>query len=252
MIPSGGASNVAMRSWMCTKEEWGTYCGGPKVFSTIMAHTLVGFITFVVSVFIALAGLYFVFHVSEIVLVILLGLLAVLLFIVIELLIIFTNAKKLIGFIEKIKRFMKKVPILKNHTSRLDDIDDKIHIMTIHFTSFFKNKKLFLGYFSLVMASRIVIWLAVYVALLSIGLSQIPFLLVVIASIIIMLLAFIPLGIPGMEGIKEVVLSEIFLIVLSGRELSAAAGIISNVDFYFTVLAGAILYFIWSFQHRKD
>jgi len=254
MIPSAGASNVAARSWMCSKEKWGKTCGGPKVLSTIMAHTLIGFVTFAVSVIIALVGLYFVFHVSFTVLLILIVLLAVLLFIVIELMIIFTNSKKLIHLIEKLHRFLKKVPILKNHTSLLEDIDDKIISLTKNFSYFFKNRKLFLYYFSIVMFSRVIIWLAIYVALLSIGLDMIPFMLVVIASIIIMLLAFIPLGIPGMTGIKEVVLSEIFILApgMNDRIMSGAAGIISNVDFYFTVIVGAVLYVLWSLRHRRN
>jgi len=253
LIPSAGASNIAARQWMCSKEEWGKTCGGPKLFSTIMAHTLVGFVTFIVSVIIALAGLYFIeeFHVSLTIMLMLVALLVVLIIIVIELIIIFTNSQKLISLISKLRRFLRKVPVLKNHTSILEDIDDKIHSLTQHFTYFFKNRKLFLGYFAIVMLSRVIIWLAIYVALLSIGLDMIPFMLVVIASIIIMLLAFIPLGIPGMEGIKEIVLSEIFLIVLDTREISAAAGIISNVDFYFTVFVGAVLYILWGIKQRK-
>jgi len=252
MIPSGGVSNVATRSLMCTREEWGRKCGGTKIFSTVMAHTLVGFVTFIISVIIALVSLYFIFHVSLMTMLILLILLAVLLFVVIELMIIFTNSQKLINFIGKVRRFLKKVPILKNHTRFLEDADDKIHSLTKNFSYFFKNRTLFLRSLSIVMASRVVIWLAIYVALLSLGFNEIPFMLVIIASIIIMLLAFIPLGIPGMEGIKEVILSEIFVLSLGDRVLSGAAGIMSNIDFYFTLIVGGLLYAWWTMQHRKD
>lgn len=261
LIPSAGAVETIMRVSMGTKEfinkNENRNATSGEILSSVIAHRLCGLLSFIpISVFVAFAILTYFNDIIEnelgyrltpeigtifVIIVSLISIVVILLFILIAK--SPNTAKKVLS---NILRGLAKFPLVgewaKNAVEPSEQIIDDF---SVQFTYLAQNKLVSAVALILAFISQITHWIAIFLILQSI---QIPILLDQVAAVNFLggTADLIPVGIPGMAGLKEITLA--FFIEkglgLPSTEATAGAILVQLVKFYFVIFIGIIVYIL--------
>lgn len=261
LIPSAGAVETIMRVSMGTKEflneKEGRNATSGEILSSVIAHRLCGLLSFIpISVFVAFAiltyfsdvienefgyslseevGISFIFIVS------LISILVITLFILIA-----KSPNRAKKILLKILGGLALLPLIGEWVkSIMKPSEQMVDDFSIQFTYLAQNKSLSFLALILSFLSQIIHWIAIFVILQSI---QIPILLDQVAAVNFLggTVDIIPVGIPGMAGLKEISLA-FFLekgLGLIATEATAGAILVQIVKFYFLILVGILVYIL--------
>ncbi len=261
LIPSAGAVEGLMRITLGTKEfineEENRNATSGEILSSVVAHKLCGLLAFIpISTFVAMAMLVYLSDIVEnrtgqplsndlgIIFVIIISLLSI------SVVVFFILLTKTPGTAKKVTllllRSLKPIPLVgtvaENAMAPAGKIIDDF---SVQFAYLAQNKLLSLTAFVFTFFSQIAHWLAIYFILHSIG---IQILLDQVAAVNFLggTIDFLPVGIPGMAGLKEITLSVFLESGLNLRTDEAAAGaiLVQLVKFYFIIFAGIFVYII--------
>ena len=261
LIPSAGAVEAIMRVFLGTREfineEENRGATSGEILSSVVAHKLCGLLAFIpVSVFIAVSMFDYLsdilvelgypplssdFNLIFVSIISLLALLIVSLFILIAL-----SPNKAKAVINTVLQSLGVIPMMKERTTELRESSDRIvDDFSIQFTYLAKNKMIsFLAVF-LAFLSQIAHWMSILLVLHSINilisLDQVAAINFLGGTV-----DLIPIGIPGMAGLKEISLSvfiEYGLDIEKGLALSGAI-LVQLVKFYFLIIVGLIVYIL--------
>jgi len=261
LIPSAGAVETIMRVSMGTKEflneKEGRNATSGEILSSVIAHRLCGLLSFIpISVFVAFAiltyfsdvienefgyslseevGISFIFIVS------LISILVITLFILIA-----KSPNRAKKILLKILGGLALLPLIGEWVkSIMKPSEQMVDDFSIQFTYLAQNKSLSFLALILSFLSQIIHWIAIFVILQSI---QVPILLDQVAAVNFLggTVDIIPVGIPGMAGLKEISLA-FFLekgLGLIATEATAGAILVQIVKFYFLILVGILVYIL--------
>ncbi|MHA1976927.1 MAG: lysylphosphatidylglycerol synthase transmembrane domain-containing protein [Candidatus Hodarchaeales archaeon] len=259
LIPSAGAVEAIMKVVMGTQEfyneEEKRHATSGEVLSSVVAHKLCGLLAFIpISTFIAVSMFEYLssilvelgyaplpadFNFIFVVLISIITILIVSLFVLIALK---PNTAK-----STLNTFLKgfgSLPLIKNRIDSTRLSSDKIvDDFSIQFTYLAKNK--FISLMALILAffAQVAHWLSILLILHSV---DIWILLDQVAAVNFLggTVDLIPVGIPGMAGLKEISLSvfiEYGLSISTDKALSGAI-LVQLVKFYFLIMVGLIVY----------
>ena len=259
LIPSAGAIEVIMRVVLgkqaFVNEKENRYATSGEILSSVVAHKLCGLLAFIpISVFLAFAILAYFSNIVEnitgiplpeglgvffIIIISLISILTLTLFVLIAKSPV--TAKKLlitvlIGF-----TYMPLMGTLAK--SAIKPSEKMIDDFSIQFRYLAQNK--FVSILALLLAffSQVAHWISIYFLLHSIN---IPIFLDQVAAVNFLggTADLIPVGIPGMAGLKEITLSVFLDIGLGLGPTIAASGaiLVQLVKFYFLILVGILVY----------
>lgn len=259
LIPSAGAIESLMRIALGTKEfineEEDRKATSGEILSSVVAHKLCGLIAFIpISIFVAVAMLMYFSDIIEnrtgeplsndvaiifVVIISLLSLIVIIFFILVSKSPII--AKRVVIFVLKA---LSSFPLVGKFAKDAIEPGGKIiDDFSIQFTYLAQNKLLSLLALILAFLSQVAHWFAIYLILHAIG---IQILLDQVAAINFLggTIDAIPVGIPGMAGLKEITLTVFLEMGLNlGTETSAAGAILVQlVKFYFIIIAGILVY----------
>lgn len=262
LIPSAGAVEGIMRIALGTQEfdnelENRKTTSG-EILSSVIAHKLCGLLAFIpISVFVALAILaYFNEIISKmtgqslsdeiaLIFVVIISLLS--LIIVIFFILIAKSPKTAKTIIKNILRIFSSFPLIGVTAKNAMEPSEKIiDDFSIQFAYLAKNK--FSSLIALVLAffSQVAHWVSIYFLLTS--LSGITITLDQVAAVNFLggTIDFLPVGIPGMAGLKEITLSVFLDIGLGLGSTLAASGaiLVQLMKFYFVIIVGLLVYII--------
>jgi uncharacterized protein (TIRG00374 family) len=261
LIPSAGAIEGLMRIALGTKEfineEENRNATSGEILSSVVAHKLCGLLAFIpISTFVAFAMLVYFSEIVEnrtgqplssdlaVIFVIVISLLSItVIFFFILIAKAPNSAKKVIFFLSQT---LKPVPFIgKVAENSMTPAEKIIDDFSVQFSYLAQNKLLSLTAFGLAFFSQIAHWVAIYLILHSIG---IQILLDQVAAVNFLggTVDFLPVGIPGMAGLKEITLT-VFLesgLSLKTRKAAAGAILVQLVKFYFIIIVGIIAYMI--------
>lgn len=261
LIPSAGAVETIMRVSMGTKEflneKEGRNATSGEILSSVIAHRLCGLLSFIpISVFVAFAiltyfsdvienefgyslseevGISFIFIVS------LISILVITLFILIA-----KSPNRAKKILLKILGGLALLPLIGEWVkSIMKPSEQMVDDFSVQFTYLAQNKSLSFLALILSFLSQIIHWIAIFVILQSI---QVPILLDQVAAVNFLggTVDIIPVGIPGMAGLKEISLA-FFLekgLGLIATEATAGAILVQIVKFYFLILVGILVYIL--------
>jgi uncharacterized protein (TIRG00374 family) len=257
LIPSAGAVEVIMRVFLGTQEfrndDKGRKATSGEVLSSVVTHKLLGLLAFIpISVFIALSMFDYLSDIAvelgyspfpqdfNYVFVIFISLLSVFIVSLFVLIAMRPNiAKKLLNSIIKGISFIPFIGKYFRNTTSDDMIDD----FSIQFSFLAKRKNLSMIALILVFLAQIAHWVSILLILHSvdilIALDQ-----VAAVNFLAGTVDLIPVGIPGMAGLKEISLS-IFIeygLGISTTEAFSGALLVQLVKFYFVIIVGLIAY----------
>ena len=250
-----------MRVSMGTKEflneKEGRNATSGEILSSVIAHRLCGLLSFIpISVFVAFAiltyfsdvienefgyslseevGISFIFIVS------LISILVITLFILIA-----KSPNRAKKILLKILGGLALLPLIGEWVkSIMKPSEQMVDDFSIQFTYLAQNKSLSFLALILSFLSQIIHWIAIFVILQSI---QVPILLDQVAAVNFLggTVDIIPVGIPGMAGLKEISLA-FFLekgLGLIATEATAGAILVQIVKFYFLILVGILVYIL--------
>ncbi len=259
LIPSAGAIESLMRIALGTKEfinekEERNATSG-EILSSVVAHKLCGLIAFIpISIFVAVAMLMYFSDIIEnrtgqplsndvavtlVIIISLLSLIVIIFFILVSKSPII--AKKIVIFVLKA---LSSFPLVGKFAKDAIEPSGKIiDDFSIQFKYLAHNKLLSLLALILAFLSQVAHWVAIYLILHAIG---IQILLDQVAAINFLggTIDAIPVGIPGMAGLKEITLTVFLEMGLNlGTETSAAGAILVQLmKFYFIIIAGILVY----------
>ncbi|MFX0086013.1 MAG: lysylphosphatidylglycerol synthase transmembrane domain-containing protein [Candidatus Hodarchaeota archaeon] len=261
LIPSAGAVETIMRVSMGTKEflneKEGRNATSGEILSSVIAHRLCGLLSFIpISVFVAFAILTyfndiieneFGYRVSEevgvsfVLIVSLISIFVILLFILIA-----KSPKKAKKVLLTILGGLAILPLISNWAkSVMEPSERMVDDFSIQFTYLAKNKFLSTIALTLAFVSQVTHWIAIFLILQSI---HVPILIDQVAAVNFLggTVDLIPVGIPGMAGLKEISLA-FFLekgLGLISTEATAGAILVQLVKFYFLIFIGIITYIL--------
>jgi uncharacterized protein (TIRG00374 family) len=260
LIPSAGAVEGIMRIALGTQEfdnelENRKATSG-EILSSVIAHKLCGLLAFIpISVFVAFAILAYFNEIIEnmtgqslsdevaIIFVIIISLISIIVIIFFILIAMTPNtAKAVVTFILRMVSFL---PLIGTKAKNIVVPSEKIiDDFSIQFTYLAKNK--FSSLIALILAffSQIAHWISIYFILTS--LTGITITLDQVAAVNFLggTIDFLPVGIPGMAGLKEITLSVFLDIGLGLGSTLAASGaiLVQLMKFYFIIIVGLLAY----------
>ncbi|MFX0119002.1 MAG: lysylphosphatidylglycerol synthase transmembrane domain-containing protein [Promethearchaeota archaeon] len=259
LIPSAGAIESLMKIVLGTKEfineKADRKATSGEILYSVVAHRLCGLIAFIpISIFVAFAMLMYFSDIIEnrtgqplsndvaftfILMISLLSLIIIAFFFLIV--ISPTSVKKGVAVV---LNTLSPVPLIgKFMNNVIQPSEQIIDDFSIQFKYLAQNKVLSLLALILAFFSQIAHWIAIYFILHSIG---IPILLDQVAAVNFLggTIDAIPVGIPGMAGLKEVTLTVFLELGLNLGTTPAAAGaiLVQLVKFYFIILVGLLVY----------
>ena len=261
LIPSAGAVEAIMRVIMGTQEfvneDENRNATTGEILSSVVVHKLLGLLAFIpISVFIAFSMFDYIseilvqlnydplpsdFSMGFIIIISIIAILVIALFVLIA-----TSpnkAKRLISFLFSA---FGRLPIIGNQASSAAASADKVvNDFSIQFAYLARNKFTSVIAFGLSFLSQVAHWISILLILLSVN---IPITLDQVAAVNFLggTVDLIPLGIPGMAGLKEITLS-VFIEVGLGISTDAAlsgAILVQLIKFYFLIIVGLIVYII--------
>ncbi len=261
LIPSAGAIEGLMRISLGTKEfvneKEDRNATSGEILSSVVAHKLCGLIAFIpISTFVAFAMLMYFSDIVEnrtgqplsndlaIIFVLIISLLS---FLVVIFFILVakapTTAKKVILFFFK---GLEPFPLIGTFAKNgMEPVEKIIDDFSIQFAYLARNKLLSLVTLILAFFSQVAHWVSIYFILHSIG---IQILLDQVAAVNFLggTIDFIPVGIPGMAGLKEITLAVFLESGLNLGTTKAAAGaiLVQLLKFYFLIVTGIAVYII--------
>ncbi|UCE13602.1 MAG: flippase-like domain-containing protein [Candidatus Heimdallarchaeota archaeon] len=251
LIPSAGAIEGIMRIALGVQEfdneEENRNATSGEILASVLAHKLLGLIAFIpISMFVAFSLLAF-FDVSSDVAIYFVVIISLLSIVVVTFFILVAKspktAKKAVLFI---LRQVSRVPLIgKSAENALEPSEKIIDDFSVQFTYLAKNKLASLSALILAFFSQIAHWLAIYFILtslpdLTISLSQVAAINFLGGTV-----DFLPVGIPGMAGLKEIALSISLDAILLDTDLAASAAILLQLmKFYLVIVIGLLVYVI--------
>ncbi|MHA1972021.1 MAG: lysylphosphatidylglycerol synthase transmembrane domain-containing protein [Candidatus Hodarchaeales archaeon] len=264
LIPSAGAVEVIMRVALGSKEftnrdEKRNATSG-EVLSSVVAHKLCGLIVFIpISAYVAFAILKYLSDIVErrtgtalssdfaVFFVLIISVLSIVVLGIFVL--IAKSPKKANKVFTSILQKLVPVPLIGSHAKKaINPTEKMIDDFSVQFSYLAQNKKL--SFLALVLSflSQIAHWISIFFILHAIA---IPILLDQVAAVNFLggTVDFIPVGIPGMAGLKEISLSvflkEVFPDPDGGSTLATSGAILVQlVKFYFLILVGIMVYII--------
>jgi uncharacterized membrane protein YbhN (UPF0104 family) len=270
LIPSAGAVEGIMRIALGTQEfvneKEDRKASSGEILSSVVVHRLCGLIAFIpISVFVALSLLNFAtiiggFEVSfeqAMTFAIVVSLISIIAIVVVILIAKWPNmAKKIILFILKGITF---IPLIGKYAeTAMESSKTVVDDFSAQFAYLAQSKMKSGGALILAFLSQITHWVSIYLILHSIA---IPISLDQVAAINFLggTIDAIPVGIPGMAGLKEITLSAFLISLLVSLEMIpltaerlgtltelAASGaiMVQLLKFYFLILIGILVYVV--------
>lgn len=261
LIPSAGAIEAIMRIALGTKEfineKEDRNATSGEILSSVVAHRLCGLIAFIpISAFVAFAMLLYFSEIIEnrtgqplsddvaILFILIISLLSLLVIIFFILIAKTPNTAKRV--VLQILKGLYPFPLIGEFAKKSVEPSKKIiDDFSIQFTYLARNKLLSLVALVLAFFSQVAHWVAIYLILHSIG---IPILLDQVAAVNFLggTIDAIPVGIPGMAGLKEITLTVFLEMGLNLGLDKAAAGaiLVQLVKFYFLIIVGIVVYIV--------
>ena len=261
LIPSAGAVEAIMKVVMGTQEfyneEEKRHATSGEILSSVVAHKLCGLLAFIpISTFIAVSMFEYLsailvelgyaplpedFNLIFIIIISIVTLLIVSIFVLIALR---PNVAKRI--LNTILKGFGSSPLLKRRiNSEKLSSDNIVDDFSVQFTYLAKNKLISLLALILAFFAQVAHWLSILLILHSvdilISLDQ-----VAAVNFLGGTVDLIPVGIPGMAGLKEISLSvfiEYGLSISTDKALSGAI-LVQLVKFYFLIMVGLIVYIL--------
>ena len=181
------------------------------------------------------------FNLVFIILISLMALLIIALFVLIAI-----NPSKAKGFLSSLLIAFGRFPLIGKHTTNAAKSSDKVvDDFSVQFAYLARNKVISVVALGLSFLSQVAHWVSILLILLSIS---IPISLDQVAAVNFLggTVDLIPLGIPGMAGLKEITLSvfiEIGLGISTDIALSGAI-LVQLVKFYLLIIVGLVVYVI--------
>lgn len=261
LIPSAGAVEAIMRVIMGTQEfvneDENRNATTGEILSSVVVHKLLGLLAFIpISVFIAFSMFDYIseilvqlnydplprdFNLVFIVLISLMALLIIALFVLIAI-----NPNKAKGFLSSLLIAFGRFPLIGKHTTNAAKSSDKVvDDFSVQFAYLAQNKVTSVIALGLSFLSQVAHWVSILFILLSIS---IPISLDQVAAVNFLggTVDLIPLGIPGMAGLKEITMSvfiEIGLGISTDIALSGAI-LVQLIKFYLLIIVGLVVYVI--------
>ena len=260
LIPSAGAVEGIMRIALGTQEfdnelEHRKATSG-EILSSVIAHKLCGLLAFItISVFVAFAILAYFNEIAEnmtgqslsnevaIAFVIIISLVSVLVIFFFILIAKAPNIAKMV--MTYILRFFSYFPLIGTMATHSIEPSEKIiDDFSIQFTYLARNK--FSSLIALILAfiSQIAHWISIFFILTSLNGITITLDQVAAVNFLGGTIDFLPVGIPGMAGLKEITLSVFLDIGLGLGSTLAASGaiLVQLMKFYFIIVVGLVVY----------
>ena len=261
LIPSAGAVEAIMRVIMGTQEfvneDENRNATAGEILSSVVVHKLLGLLAFIpISVFIAFSMFDYIsdilvqlnydplprdFNLVFIILISLMALLIIALFVLIAI-----NPSKAKGFLSSLLIAFGRFPLIGKLTTNAAKSSDKVvDDFSVQFAYLARNKVISVVALGLSFLSQVAHWVSILLILLSIN---IPILLDQVAAVNFLggTVDLIPLGIPGMAGLKEITLSvfiEVGLGISTDIALSGAI-LVQLIKFYLLIIVGLVVYVI--------
>ncbi|MHA1444832.1 MAG: lysylphosphatidylglycerol synthase transmembrane domain-containing protein [Candidatus Hodarchaeales archaeon] len=261
LIPSAGAVEAIMRVIMGTQEfvneDENRNATTGEILSSVVVHKLLGLLAFIpISVFIAFSMFDYIseilvqlnydplprdFNIVFIVLISLMALLIIALFVLIAI-----NPNKAKGFLSSLLIAFGRFPLIGKHTINAAKSSGKVvDDFSVQFAYLARNKVISVVALGLSFLSQVTHWVSILFILLSIS---IPISLDQVAAINFLggTVDLIPLGIPGMAGLKEITLSvfiEVGLGISTNIAISGAI-LVQLIKFYLLIIVGLVVYVI--------
>jgi uncharacterized protein (TIRG00374 family) len=259
LIPSAGAVEAIMRVVMGTQEfvnegENRKATAG-EIISSVVVHKLLGLLAFIpISVFIAFSMFDYIseilvqlnydplpsdFNLFFILMISLMALLVVTLFVLIAI-----SPNKAKGLLLSLLKALGRLPLIGKHAITATTSSDKVvDDFSVQFAYLARNKVISVVALALSFLSQVTHWVSILFILHSvnilISLDQ-----VAAVNFLGGTVDLIPLGIPGMAGLKEITLSvfiEVGLGISTDIALSGAI-LVQLVKFYFLIIVGLVVY----------
>ncbi len=265
LIPSAGAVEVIMRVVLGKKEfineKENRYATSGEILSSVVAHKLCGLLAFIpISVFLAFAILAYFSNITEnltgyplpeglgvffIILISFISILAVSLFVLIAKSPV--TAKKILS---TVLTGLSYSPLIGTYAkSTIEPSEKMIDDFSVQFNYLAKNKLISIIALLLAFLSQVAHWVSIYFILHSIN---IPIFIDQVAAVNFLggTADLIPVGIPGMAGLKEITLSVFLDIGLGLGSTVAASGaiLVQLVKFYFLIIVGILVYVVGKTQ----
>ena len=260
LIPSAGAVEGLMRIALGTQEfdnelENRKATSG-EILSSVIAHKLCGLLAFIpISVFVAFAIIAYFNEIVEnltgqslsdevaIFFVIIITLVSIIVIIFFVLIAKAPNITK--TGITNILRVFSAFPIIGTRVQDMIEPSEKIiDDFSIQFSYLARNK--FSSLIALILAffSQIAHWISIYFILTSLAGITITLDQVAAVNFLGGTIDFLPVGIPGMAGLKEITLSVFLDIGLGLGSTLAASGaiLVQLMKFYFIIIVGLLVY----------
>ena len=260
LIPSAGAVEGLMRIALGTQEfdnelENRKATSG-EILSSVIAHKLCGLLAFIpISVFVAFAIIAYFNEIVEnltgqslsdevaIFFVIIITLVSIIVIIFFVLIAKAPNITK--TGITNILRVFSAFPIIGTRVQDMIEPSEKIiDDFSIQFSYLARNK--FSSLIALILAffSQIAHWISIYFILTSLAGINITLDQVAAVNFLGGTIDFLPVGIPGMAGLKEITLSVFLDIGLGLGSTLAASGaiLVQLMKFYFIIIVGLLVY----------
>jgi uncharacterized protein (TIRG00374 family) len=269
LIPSAGAVEAIMRIALGTQEfvneekKRGATSG--EILSSVVAHKLCGLLAFIpVSVFIAVSMFDYLSDIlvelgypplsSDFNMIFVFFITFLTLFIVILFVLIALTPNKAKAVINVVLQSFGVIPFLKERKTSLRESSNKmVDDFSIQFTYLAKNKMISFFAVFLAFMSLIAHWLSILLVLHSIDIL-ISIDQVAAINFLGGTVDLIPVGIPGMAGLKEISLSVFIEYGLDIEKSLALSGaiLVQLVKFYFLIIVGLIVYILGKTRIRES
>ncbi|MFX1505888.1 MAG: lysylphosphatidylglycerol synthase transmembrane domain-containing protein [Promethearchaeota archaeon] len=260
LIPSAGAVEGLMRIALGTQEfdnelENRKATSG-EILSSVIAHKLCGLLAFIpISVFVAFAIIAYFNEIVEnltgqslsdevaIFFVIIISFISIVVILFFGLVAKAPNTAKAV--VTNILRIFSVFPLIGTRMRDLIEPSEKIiDDFSIQFSYLARNK--FSSLIALILAffSQIAHWISIYFILTSLAGITITLDQVAAVNFLGGTIDFLPVGIPGMAGLKEITLSVFLDIGLGLGSTLAASGaiLVQLMKFYFVIIVGLLVY----------
>ncbi|MCK4847938.1 MAG: flippase-like domain-containing protein, partial [Candidatus Heimdallarchaeota archaeon] len=228
-----------------------------EILSSVVVHKLLGLLAFIpISVFIAFSMFDYIsdilvqlnydplprdFNLVFIILISIMALLIITLFVLIAI-----NPNKAKGSLSSFLNALGRFPLIGKHAINAATSSDKVvDDFSVQFAYLSRNKVISVAALGLSFLSQLAHWVSILFILLSIS---IPISLDQVAAVNFLggTVDLIPLGIPGMAGLKEITLSvfiEVGLGISTDIAISGAI-LVQLLKFYFLIVVGLVVYVI--------
>jgi uncharacterized protein (TIRG00374 family) len=261
LIPSAGAVEAIMRVMMGTKEfvneEENRNATTGEILSSVVVHKLLGLLAFIpISVFIAFSMFDYISQILvqlnydplprdfNLVFVILISIIA--LFVISLFVLIAISPNKAKGLLSSLLNVFSNFPLIgKSAVNATTSSDKVVDDFSVQFAYLAQNKATSVIALGLSFLAQVAHWVSILLILLSVS---IPISLDQVAAVNFLggTVDLIPLGIPGMAGLKEISLSvfiEVGLGINTDIALSGAI-LVQLIKFYFLIIVGLVVYII--------